>query len=130
MTRSMAEATGVSGATVTFGPPTATDGTSGTWRAWPGRRGDRFHSAAAAIVEHVSREVRRAIEQYRVAYLGCKADALGAMLTPEFDAAVAPGTVMEREVMLKDVAGCLVDKLTFETMSQRHREPRSRCRMW
>ena len=76
-------------------------------------------TATTALAQDANQQVRQAVEQYRVAYLGCKADALGAMLTPDFDAAVAPGTVMGRDVMLKTVAGCLVDKLTFETTSLR-----------
>ena len=82
--------------------------------------------AVAAVVttaplhaQDSTQQVRGAVEQYRVAYLGCKADVLGTLLTPDFDAAVAPGTVMGRDVMLKAVAGCLVDKLTFETTSLR-----------
>src|SRR5262245_10078784 len=64
-------------------------------------------------------QVRQAVVQFRDAYLGCKADALKAMLTPDFDAAVAAGTVMAMDPLLKAVGGCLVDKLTLEPTSIR-----------
>ena len=77
-------------------------------------------AGAAQAQNAAEQQVRQAVGLFRDAYLGCKADALRAMLTPDFDAAVAAGTVMAMDPLLKAVGGCmLVDKLTLEPTSVR-----------